>query len=67
MVCADRRPTPFLAELYDQAPALAVSSLAHARRNLSKSRVSASDFIDILGKQKLTQFMTQLEKHATDL
>ncbi|MEA2790251.1 MAG: hypothetical protein QOG73_2657 [Acetobacteraceae bacterium] len=64
-----RRQTPdtFLAELYDQAPDLAVSSLANARRNLNKSRVSASEFIDILGKQKLTKLVTRLEKHATDL
>jgi hypothetical protein len=64
-----RRQTPdtFLADVYDQARDLAVSSLAHARRNLNKSRVSASDFIDIPGEQKLTQFVTQLEKHATDL
>ena len=64
-----RRQTPdaFLAELYDGAPDLIVGSLANARRNLNKSRVSASQFIDILGKQKLTQLVTRLNKHPNDL
>ena len=64
-----RRQTPdaFLAELYDGAPDLIVGSLANARRNLNKSRVSASQFIDILGKQKLTQLVTRLNKHANNL
>jgi hypothetical protein len=52
-----RRQTPdaFLATLYDQAPDLVVGSLANARRNLNKSRVSASDFVDILNNQNLGQ------------
>ena len=64
-----RRQTPdaFLAGLYDAAPDLTVGSLANARRNLNKSRVSASDFIDILGNQKLTQLVTRLKKHPTGL
>ena len=64
-----RRQTPdtFLAELYDRAPGLTVGSLANARRNLNKSRVSASDFIDIIGNQKLPQLVTRLKKHRTDL
>jgi hypothetical protein len=45
----------------------AVHSLANARRNLSKSRVSASDFIDILGNQKLTRLLTRLAKRSTGL
>ena len=64
-----RRQTPdaFLAELYDGAPDLIVGSLANARCNLNKSRVSASHFLDILGKQKLTQLVTRLNKHPNDL
>lgn len=64
-----RRQTPdaFLADLYDQAPDLAVSSLANARRNLSKSRVSASDFIDILNNQKLGQLGKRVRSRLTDL
>lgn len=64
-----RRQTPdaFLVELYDQAPDLTVSSLANARRNLNKSRVSVSEFIDILGKQKLTQLVTRLNARPSDL
>jgi hypothetical protein len=64
-----RRQTPdaFLAGLYDEAPDLLVSSLANARRNLNKSRVSVSDFIDILRNQRLTQLGTRLRKHTGDL
>ena len=59
-------PDAFLAELYDQVPDLTVGSLANARRNLNKSRVSASDFVDILANQKLNQLVTRLKKHLTD-
>jgi hypothetical protein len=64
-----RRQTPdaFLAELYDHAPDLTVGSLANARRNLNKSRVSVSEFIDILGKQKLSQLVTRLKGRPSDL
>jgi len=67
--CGLRSQTPdtFLAGLYDEIPDLIVGSLANARRNLNKSRVSASDFIDILKHQKLTQLVTRLRKHRTDL
>jgi predicted nucleic acid-binding protein len=64
-----RRQTPdaFLAKLYDQAPDLMVGSLANARRNLNKSRVSVSEFIDILRRQKLTQLVTRLNARPSDL
>jgi hypothetical protein len=60
-------PDAFLAGLYDEAPNLTIGCLANARRNLNKSRVSASDFIDILNHQKLTQLVTRLKKHPTYL
>jgi hypothetical protein len=64
-----RRQTPdaFLTGLYDNVPDLVVGSLANARRNLNKSRVSASDFIEILNHQKLTQLATRFRKRPTDL
>jgi predicted nucleic acid-binding protein len=64
-----RRQTPdaFLAGLYDDVPDLVIGSLANARRNLNKSRVSASDFIDILNHQKLTQLVTRLRKRTADV
>jgi hypothetical protein len=63
------RQTPdiFLSDLYEKAPDLTVASLANARRNLSKTRVSASDFIDILMNQKLSRLATSVKKHRTDL
>lgn len=60
-------PDAFLADLYDKVPDLMVSSLANARRNLNKTRVSASDFIDILTNQRLAGLTTRLKKHLTDL
>lgn len=60
-------PDDFLTDLYEKAPDLTVATLANARRNLSKTRVSASDFIDILRNQKLGQLATSLKKHLTDL
>jgi hypothetical protein len=64
-----RRQTPdaFLSDLYDQAPDLVVGSLANARRNLNKSRVSASGFIAILTNQKLGQLAKRVRSRLTDL
>jgi hypothetical protein len=64
-----RRQTPdaFLCEIFDQVPDLMVNSLASARRNLNKSRISASDFLGILGQQQFTQLVTRLKKHPFDL
>jgi len=64
-----RRMTPdaFLSGLFDKIPDPVISSLANARRNLSKTRVSASDFIDILERQKLVQVAKRVEKYVSDL
>jgi PIN domain-containing protein len=64
-----RKETPdaFLADLYDKIPDLTIGSLAHARQNLSKTRVSASHFIDILNNQKLAQLAKRVQKHLNDL
>jgi hypothetical protein len=60
-------PDELLSGLFDKAPDLVIGSLANARRNLSKSRVSASDFIAILKGQKLGQLAKRVEKYASDL
>ena len=60
-------PDDFLAELYDQVPDLTVGSLANARRNLNKSSVSVSDFVNILNNQKLAQFAKRMRSRLTDL
>jgi hypothetical protein len=64
-----RRMTPdaYLSALFNKIPDLVISSLANARRNLSKTRVSASDFIDILERQKLVQVAKRVEKYVSDL
>jgi hypothetical protein len=60
-------PDEFLSELFDKAPELMIGSLANARRNLSKTRVSASDFISIVENQKLAQLAKRLQKYISDL
>lgn len=60
-------PDAFLCGLLDEIPDLVIGSLAHARRNLSKTRVSGPDFIAILKGQKLVQFAKRVEKFASDL
>ena len=65
LVC--RTPDAFLADLYDQVPQLLLASLANARRNLSKSGLSAEEFVDVLREQGLTQLAKRLRGHVGDL
>lgn len=60
-------PDSFLVGLHEKFPGPVIGSLANARRNLRKSRVSATDFIDILANQKLTRFAKIMRNHLTDL
>lgn len=60
-------PDAFLVDLYDQAPELLLASLANARRNLSKSGLSAVEFLDVLRGLKLTQLDKRLRAHVGDL
>jgi predicted nucleic acid-binding protein len=64
---ARQTPDAFLFGLYEQAPDMLIASLANARHNLSRSRVSASGFIDILRDQRLTELTAQMEKHLGDV
>lgn len=57
-------PDAFLSGLFDKIPDLAIGSLANARRNLSKTRLSAPDFVDILENQKLVQLAKRLKKSS---
>jgi hypothetical protein len=60
-------PDAFFVGLYEQAPEMLIGSLANARSNLSRSRVSASSFIDILRDQRLAKLAAQIEKYVHDL
>ena len=60
-------PDGLLTELYDQAPDVVRASLGNARRNLSKTRVSAVGFIDILKNQKLTQLAKRIGRRTAGL
>ncbi len=64
-----RKETPdtFLSSLYDEVPDLVIGSLANARRNLTKTQISASGFIDILKNQKLSRPARQAQRYADDL
>jgi hypothetical protein len=60
-------PDAFLCGVFTQIPDLVIGTLANARRNLSKTRVSASNFIAILEGQKLVQLASRVEKYVADL
>ncbi len=60
-------PDAFLADLYDKVPQLLLASLANARRNLSKSGLSAEEFVDVLREQKLSQLAKRLRGDVGDL
>ncbi len=64
-----RRQTPdaFLADLHDRAPEMTLASLANARRNLSRTRVSAADFVEIFRGQKLIRLAARVTEHIGDL
>jgi hypothetical protein len=64
-----RRETPdiFLSDIYDQFPDSIIASLAEARRNLTRTNVSAPDFIDILHRQRLVQLAMRAQGHLGDL
>ncbi len=59
-------PDAFLSSPFDKVPHLVIGSLANARQNLSKTRVSASDFIGILENQKLAQLAQRVKRHVSD-
>jgi hypothetical protein len=56
-----------LSDLYDRVPDRMIASLAKARRNLTKSNVSAPDFTDILHRQRLVQLAIRVQGHLSDL
>jgi hypothetical protein len=60
-------PDAFLSGLYDEVPEMVIGSLARARRNLTKSNVSAPDVIDILRRQRLVQLAMRAQGHLGDL
>ena len=60
-------PDVFLCGLFNEVQDLVIGSLANARQNLTKTRVSASDFLSILEGQKLVQLAKRVEKNLSDL
>ena len=62
-----QKPDTFLLDLYAMTPAAVIAATARARKNLSKSGISASDFVETLRKQKLIHFSATVAKHISDL
>lgn len=60
-------PDTSLVNLYEKAPELVAGALAKARRNLTKTRVSALDFVAILKAQRLTWVATKVVNHPIEL
>jgi hypothetical protein len=44
-----------------------IASLATSRRNLTKTNLSAPDFIDVLYRQRLVQLAMRVQGHLQDL
>lgn len=65
LVC--QSPDALLVNLYEQRPELLIGSLANARHNLSRSRISASAFIGVLRDHALANLAALVEKHIADL
>jgi hypothetical protein len=60
-------PDAFLSGLYDEIPDLMIASLANARQNLTRSRLSALAFIGILRNQQLVELAKRAQKRVADL
>lgn len=60
-------PDALLVNLYEQRPELLIGSLANARHNLRKSRISASAFVSVLRDHALANLAALMEKHISDL
>jgi hypothetical protein len=60
-------PDAFLSGLFDSVPELMIGSLASARRNLTRTQLSAPDFLDMLPRQRLFQFAKRAQGHLGDL
>jgi hypothetical protein len=60
-------PDHFLSGLYDDAPELMIASLANARSNLTKTQLSAPDFVNMLTRQRLFQLAKRMHQHLRDL
>jgi hypothetical protein len=60
-------PDGYLVDLYARVPDLIVGSLANARRNLTKTRVPASEFVEIMKNQGLHQLAKRIQTRMTDL
>jgi PIN domain len=64
-----RKQTPdaFLMNLYAAVPDVVVAATANARQNLRRSRISATEFIKALERQKLRKFAAVMNGHLSDL
>jgi hypothetical protein len=64
-----RKQTPdaLLMDLYARASDVVVAGTANARRNLTKSSISAVEFVKMIDNQKLHRFAKALATHMQDL
>ena len=64
-----RKQTPdaLLLDLYAGVPDVVVAATANARRNLTRSGVSASEFIQALDRQRLHRFAKAMAAHLREL
>ncbi len=60
-------PDALLMDLYSAIPDVTVAAAANARRNLTKSGLSALEFVEALGRQGLRRFAAVLNGRLRDL
>jgi hypothetical protein len=64
---ATEDPDMFAVKLYEQIPDLVIASTGNARHNLTKSRISAADFLLALDRQRLHTFSRIMTGHVSSI
>ncbi len=62
-----KSPDTLLTDPYSARPDVVLAATANARRNLSRSASSASDFLDALDRQRVHRFVRAMRGHISDL
>jgi hypothetical protein len=60
-------PNAFAHDLYKADPTLVVTSVRNARANLQRSKPSAAQYLEILGKRSLAGLAAALRKHLRQI
>jgi hypothetical protein len=64
---AAQSPDTFARDLYAADPMLVAASVRNARANLRKSKPSAAQYLQILGRRNLAGFAAEMRKHRRQI